>query len=366
MSNLNTVISIVPRLKPAIDGVGDYALNLARQLRKDFNIQTRFIVGDPTWHGAEEIEGFPVSKVRDRSPTPLLSLLSGNDDKLPTNAPILLHYVGYGYAKRGCPVWLIDGLQSWKSLYPQRSLVTMFHEISAFGPPWTSAFWLSSLQRNLARKLATVSRSCITSKQSYAELLRQLSRRQQIEIDCLPVFSNIGEPECLHLLERRSRKLVVFGNGKYRRQVYDRCLPSLHKICQMLEIQEIIDIGVPTGLNFKEISIIPILEQGILASSTISEIMQDAIAGFLDFPPPSYLAKSTIFASYCAHGLIPCLVDYSPISIDGLESGQHYWSDGCNLELSLVRGQEIADRANQWYQAHSLSAQSKSFYQRLF
>jgi hypothetical protein len=366
MFNSSNVISIVPRLPPAIDGVGDYSLNLARQLRKDFNIQTQFVVGDPTWNGAEEIEGFPVSKVRDRSPAALFSLLSENDNRLPPNSPILLHYVGYGYAKRGCPVWLIDGLQSWKSLYPHRSLVTMFHEISASSPPWASAFWLSSLQQNLARKLTIISKFCITSKQSYAELLRQLSKRQQMEIDCLPVFSTIGEPECLHPLERRSRKLVVFGNCKYRCQVYDRCLPSLHKICQMLEIQEIIDIGVPTGLNFKKISIIPIFEQGILASSAISEIMQDAIAGFLDFPPPSYLAKSTIFASYCAHGLIPCLVDYSSTSIDGLESGQHYWSDGCNLELSLIRGQEIADHANHWYQAHSLSAQSKSFYQRLF
>ena len=32
MSNLATVIAIVPRLPPAIDGVGDYALNLAKLL----------------------------------------------------------------------------------------------------------------------------------------------------------------------------------------------------------------------------------------------------------------------------------------------------------------------------------------------
>ena len=58
MSNLATVISILPRLPPSIDSVGDYALNLARQLRKDFNIQTYFIVGNPQCHGAEEVEGF--------------------------------------------------------------------------------------------------------------------------------------------------------------------------------------------------------------------------------------------------------------------------------------------------------------------
>jgi hypothetical protein len=361
MRNLDTVISIVPRLPPSIDGVGDYALNLARQLRHDCNIQTSFIVGDASWDGATEIEGFPVRKIQSQSATALIAALNEN-----LSSPLLLHYVGYGYEKRGCPSWLVQGLQQWDRVDVSRSLVTMFHEISAFGPPWTSAFWLSSLQRNLAGKLATVSKSCITSKQSYAEILRQSSRREQIEIDCLPVFSNIGEPEFLCPLVQRTRKLVVFGNGKYRRQVYDRCLPSLHKICQLLEIQEIIDIGVPTGLDFTAISIVPILEQGILASSKISEIMQDAIAGFLDFPPPSYLAKSTIFAAYCAHGLIPCLADDSPISIDGLESGQHYWSDARHPELSLVRGQEIADLAHQWYQAHSLPTQAKSFYQRLF
>lgn len=354
------VTTIIPRLPPAIDGVGDYAINLARQLRQDFNVQTSFIVGDASWDGAAEIEGFPVRKIQAQSPTALLAVL--NKD---ISSPLLLHYVGYGYEKRGCPSWLVRGLQQWHQVDASRSLVTMFHEISAFGPPWTSAFWLSSLQRNLAGKLAIVSKSCITSKQSYAELLRQ-SSRQQLEIDCLPVFATIGEPKFLRPLEQRARKLVVFGNAKYRRQVYDRCLSSLHKICQMLEIEQIIDIGVPTGLDFTEIRIVPILERGILASSTISEIMQDAIAGFLDFPPPSYLAKSTIFAAYCAHGLIPCLVDDSPTAVDSLESGQHYWSNGRQPELSLVRGQEIADRAHQWYRGHSLSTQAKSFYQRLF
>jgi hypothetical protein len=46
MSNLATLISIVPRLAPVIDGVGGYALNLACQLRKDLNIHTYLIFSD--------------------------------------------------------------------------------------------------------------------------------------------------------------------------------------------------------------------------------------------------------------------------------------------------------------------------------
>ena len=58
MSHLTDVYSIVPRLPPAIDDVGDYTLNLARQLRKDFIIQTHFIVGNLKWKVIYELKGF--------------------------------------------------------------------------------------------------------------------------------------------------------------------------------------------------------------------------------------------------------------------------------------------------------------------
>jgi len=64
------VTSIITRLPPAVDGVGDYALNVALRLRKDFDLETHFVVGDPTWTGATKIEGFlihPVSAPK-RSP----------------------------------------------------------------------------------------------------------------------------------------------------------------------------------------------------------------------------------------------------------------------------------------------------------
>jgi hypothetical protein len=355
------VTSIVPRLPPAINGVGDYALNLARQLRQDFNIQTHFVVGSTNWNGAAEIDGFPVSQVSDRSPDALLTLLSSN-----CSSPILLHYVGYGYAKRGCPVWLVDGLQRWKILYPKRSLVTMFHEIAASGPIWTSSFWLSSLQKSLAARLAQMSDRCITSKQSYGEVLYQLNRTQKTEITCLPVFSNIGEPEYLPTLPERSQRLVVFGSRNARLQVYNQCLKALEETCQNLKIKEILDIGVPTGLELSEIMEIPIIERGVDEAEEISKILQDSIAGFLNFPPPAYLAKSTIFAAYCAHRLIPCMVISSKVPIDGLEKGKNYWAaDDPSNELRLKQGQDIADNAYTWYQTHSLPVQAKIFMENL-
>jgi len=40
------IIQIIPKLPPAINGLGDYALNLAGQL-KDYKIKTHFVVCDP-------------------------------------------------------------------------------------------------------------------------------------------------------------------------------------------------------------------------------------------------------------------------------------------------------------------------------
>ena len=350
------VISIVPRLPPAIDGVGDYALNLARQLRKDFNVQTHFIVGNPTWTGELELDGFPISHVTNSSANTLFKLL---DNRSP---PILLHYVGYGYAKRGCPVWLVDSLQRWKSLYPQRSLVTMFHEISASSKrPWESPFWLSSLQRNLAARLAQMSDRCITSKQLYGDIITQISRGKHSQVPFLPVFSNVGEPDRVSPLSERQKQLVIFGGVANRIRVYQESQAVLDQVCQILNIQEILDLGTPTEQTPQSIGDVPILELGQLPAEKISEIMSSAIAGFLNYNP-DFLAKSTIFAAYCAHGLLPISATGSSSVIDGITTGEHYWVLSKSELKDIEMMQVIANNAHSWYSANDLSAQSTVFF----
>lgn len=358
------VIQIIPQLPPSINGVGDYALNLARQMRKDYQIETTFIVGDRYWEGAIAIEDFPIKKVETNSAEALLSLIYNNSSQLVSTPriPVLLHYVGYGYAKRGCPVWLLKALERWKIKNINSFLVTMFHEVYASGQPWTSAFWLSPLQQNIAGRLLKLSDRYLTSKQSYAEILYKLARVKQGSITSVPVFSTVGEPEYFPPLAERTRRLVVFGNRNAKLQVYQQCHAGLAQICQALEIKEIFDIGVSTGLNLSKINGIPIVEKGVTQAPEISKILLDSVAGFLNFPPPPYLAKSSIFAAYCTHRLIPCMVSFSTTPIDGLQTGKHYWSvDSQSNHLCLETGQEIADNAHVWYQTHSLTMQAKIF-----
>ncbi|HAX76300.1 MAG TPA: hypothetical protein DCY88_10775 [Cyanobacteria bacterium UBA11372] len=351
------IISIVSGLPPAIDGVGDYALNLARQLRKDFAIETHFIIGNPKWVGAAEIEGFTVSKVGDRSVANLLSLLDGNDRP----STILLHYVCYGYAWRGCPFWLINGLQRWRSASRVRSLVTMFHETYAFGPFWTSTFWVSPLQKHLLARLARLSDRSLTSKQGYGKIISKLSEGKHTQIPAIPVFSTIGEPEQPPPLVERPRRLVVFGAVPTRRRVYQRSLAALERTCQELLIEEIVDIGPATELEISAINGVPVIVMGQRTTAEVSTILSSSIVGFFDYHT-EYLAKSTIFAAYCAHRLIPVGTFYSDFQEDGLQAGKHYWlADRPRDSMSLTAGQAIADNAYTWYQSHNLSSQAKVF-----
>jgi hypothetical protein len=348
------VTTIITSLPPAIDGVGDYALHLARRLRQNFDIETDFIVGDPKWAGARQIEGFAIAQVSACSANALLSVLPSE-----SATPVLLHYVGYGYAKRGCPIWLVDGLQRWQGANIERSLVTMFHEVYAYGrPPWTSSFWLSPLQRNLAARLAKLSDRTLTSRQGYAKLLYELSLGKQTQIPALPVFSTIGEPEQVLPLAQRKPRVVVFGSPSNRLRVYRESFAQLSQICQCLGIEEIWDVGPSVSLGLSSVNGVPIVELGQQSATEISNILLNSLAGFFDYHP-DYLGKSTIFAAYCAHGLLPISPRYSTLPLDGLEGGKHYWMpDDPKPRHEL---QAIATNAHAWYQSHNLPIHAKTF-----
>jgi hypothetical protein len=389
MNSQTQITTIVPRLPPAIDGVGDYALHLAKQLRQDCHLQTEFIVGDANSYFQPAVEEFSVKQVEQRHRNCLLDLLPTNSDI----AIVFLHYVGYGYAKRGCPVWLVEALESWRQAVANRHLVTMFHEIYAFGSIWTSQFWTSPLQRNLASRLVRLSDNCLTSKQEYAEIIRKLSQGKHEKVSTLPVFSNIGEPECLLPLAQRRRRVVVFGGCGPRARVYQQSRLALEQTCREFNIEEILDIGPPLGFKIEPVNGIPVICLGVKSEQEVSSLLSNSVVGFFDYPI-AFLAKSGIFAAYCAHKLLPVGGFYPRNDVDGLCVGKHYLLGNCfddfsvknlspnpsptgrgesevppSLEGKGVRGlgfnlsaaQIVADNAYAWYQEHSLSVQARAF-----
>jgi hypothetical protein len=334
-------------------------LSLARQLRLDFSIDTQFIVGDPTWLASPSINGFGIGHIKSRSASAVFSSLPASCD---VSSVVLLHYVGYGYAKRGCPLWLVDGLERWLSGGRERKLIVMFHEVYASGPCWTSSFWLSALQRNLAARLVHLSSQIITSRAGYADILRRLDTGKYREIPVLPVFSNIGEPDQTPLpLKRRRRRLIVFGNRGHRLLVFKKSLAPLRQTCRALGIEEVFDIGAFVEHDVTHVDNVPVIRTGVQPAHGISALLSEAIVGFFDYPT-DYLSKSTIFAAYCAHRLLPVGVYRSERRADGLLDNRHFWlADRYDGEWSLVAAQAVADNAYNWYQDHNLSTQAEVF-----
>lgn len=359
------LISIVPRLPPVVDGVGDYAFQLACQLRQNNNIHTCFVVCDPSWIGPSYIDGFPVYKLSERSSDVLLNVLTYRAQGI---SIALLQFSGYGYARWGCPWWLINGLALWKKQAETKQLITMFHELyNKPGPPWKHNFWTSPIQKYLAVRLAQISDHCLTNKQEYAENLVSFNGNKHVQISIMPVFSNIGEPSIVTPLDVRKKRLIIFGQQGTRLAAYKWSLSILNQACQKLQIQEIWDIGPSIDLPTRLIGECPIIEIGRLSAEEISDILLDSIAGFVHYNPDA-LAKSGIFAAYCAHGLLPIVHPWSSQAQDGLEVDYHYWNPEYSHQSACSPEdlQTIASNAFAWYQKHALVKQADIFANLVF
>ncbi len=302
-----TIVQVVPHTPPPFEGVGTYAAALAEALAK-LGIETRFLVPERTVQG----------------------LLRGIGDA----ERVLLHYAGYGYQRRGCPAWLAAGLERWKG-----RLVTVFHEVWASGPPWRSSFWLLPLQRRIAASLARRSTALATTLPVYAGLLRPWASNVAV----MPVFSTVGEPASVPGLGERARRIVVFGGAGVRGRTWGPFLPDLARTIRELSAEEIVDVGPPMDIP-RTVEGVPVRGLGVLPPSEVSGLLLESAAGFLAYPP-DFLPKSTIFAAYCAHGVLP---------VCAWHDGRHYWKGEGDP-------QAIASAARGWYADHALARQAERF-----
>lgn len=355
MSTSAQLVTIVPRLRPAIDGVGDYALEIAQALHHR-GVRSQFIVGDSQWQGDKLLAGMPAQRVSQRSSTALLTQLA-------QAKTILLHYVPHGYAAKACPFWLIQALEQWRR-NSDTFLLTMFHELYAcdWQRPWSSDFWLSPVQRQLASRLAQLSDVCLTSSQRYADQLNPLSHGKHTQVTALPVFSNVGELAQVLPLVQRQPHLVIFGQRHSKEKIYQQALAKLKQVCQQLAITQIWDIGVPVPQMPTQVGHAPITALGKLANDAIAHYLSQSQAGFLAYDPKR-LGKSGIFAAYCAYGVLPINHQAANFPVEGLTAGIQYWVPTPNDSSKdvLAQVQLIATSAHTWYQTHTVARQAQVF-----
>jgi hypothetical protein len=324
-----STLQVLPRHESPTGGVGFYAQGLGDALSSEGIGNEPLSVPGEGRTGLERSE----SLFRD----------------LEQHAPdvVLLHYVGYGYAPDGAPRWLVEALERWRSQHRGSRLVTIFHEVYASGPPWRRAFWHFAAQRRLAARLFRLSDAAVTTVDLYAEILSQWGPREKITV--LPVFSTVGEPQTVPAPGERNQTIALFGGAGNRRRAYGRFRADLERAVRTLEITEILDLGAPADAPSR-VAGIPVRQLGVLTASEVSGHLLQASAGFLSYPP-ALLGKSTVYAAYCAHGVLPVCAAPRPAG-----HALPHWSPRDPLTHDLR--ETLPKTARSHYSEHSLAVQA--------
>jgi hypothetical protein len=337
------LIQVVPRLLPTRCGVSDHAIALASELSASYGVDSAFVVLN-----SDERCDLPYS-ITHCAPHQLLNACVAFSGSQP--AAILVHLSGYGYSADGAPTLLAEALERVRADARFR-IAVYFHELFATGMPWKSAFWYSQRQKRAARRIAESCDLLVTNTRSYVDWLTRATVPQSASpIQCMPVFSHVGEAEQHIPLADRDPVMAVFGLGATRQNAY-RELSALGTMLHQLGIREILDIG-PEFEAPGEVHGIHVRRMGVLAPMEIATQFSRSTFGFLSYPH-TRLAKSGVFAGYCAHGVIPVIARHYPGQVDGLEDGVQVLSPRTvkTAQASSLEACSIA--AWRWYSGHRL------------
>jgi hypothetical protein len=344
------VIHVVAQLKPAACGVSDFSLAIAGELESGFGICSAFAVVNSKL--SCDVEYPRVYRPQSQLLEACRSLSEGR------KAALLVHLSGYGFSRDGAPTELAAELSRVKQSGEFR-LGVYFHELFATAPPWRTAFWHSRRQQRAVRQIAAECDLLVTNTERHASWLeREAPIRSGLPILRLPVTSNVGEARSVSPWDTRTPSLVVFGLPATRKRAYEH-LASLRSVLGELGIEEIVDIGPPLEIP-AQLNGIPVKRMGALPSSELADLLDYSKFGFVQHHADC-LAKSGVFAGFCAHGTIPVLAEPFDEEIDGLKDGEHLVSLRTARAASAAGLERCSLAAWAWYWEHRLHVHAETY-----
>jgi hypothetical protein len=127
-------------------------------------------------------------------------------------------------------------------------------------------------------------------------------------------------------------------------------------------VTEILEVGEGGGRRPAEVAGRPVRSLGYLPGPEASALLARSLAGFVAYPP-RFLPKSTIFAAYAAHAVLPVSAWHRSEADGALHRGEHYWRPEAG-GAGIADAEAIAAAAHAWYAGHSLGRQAE-VYRRL-
>lgn len=348
------LIQIVPVRSRSPEGVGDYSRILAERLRSNHGVESSFLACTPLPPGDRLEDGWETIELERRGAAKLLGALE-RLRAVHGPATILLHLSAYGFHPKAVPLWLVSGLARWRRANPAQRLVTVFHELYATGPVWSSPFWLGWLQARCARRIQQLGDAGIaTTRKNFADLMQWSGGTR--ELHWMPCFSNIGEIGDDRSIAASSRapSLVIFGRSAVVDQVYRDGATALEAFVRANGVKDILDIGARIASPPCEVAGIPVRALGVTSAEALREELAKARFGLLAYDAEK-LAKSGVFAAYCATGVVPLCISSAAGTSDGLSPGTQYvkLAPHSRSVAPLTGIDDLQDGTRAWYRPHS-------------
>lgn len=343
-----TVLQVLPRSPGTFDGVGDYALALARGLRHRHNIDSVFVACET--QAKNEIDSFRIFPLQE---------FSRARTAHETCDGIILHYVNYGFQKRGVPVTLVSLLKTLRHECGG-ALLVIFHELFASGPPWHSEFWLQPMQKKIARDLARLADTRVVSCESSRDQLEKLSPGTTAIVQ--PVTSTWGEPllDDTQLRERDPHCWIICGGTA----LVERSLRSFLKMSATLEFapRKLFVLGGAQNPHVRALLNAPQKFSTeyfpAISPADAAAILREAAFGWMDYfdsndVPADVLLKSSTFNALCAHGVITVMPSVTgEISLHGDVLSAPFPASKLPTEAARA---DAAVSIYQWYHRHAAS-----------
>ncbi|MBE7495688.1 MAG: hypothetical protein HS117_12120 [Verrucomicrobiaceae bacterium] len=351
------ILQILPRVPPAVCGIADYAWGIARGLRDQHDIHSRFLSAGTSWTEPAGTPEFPVNRLAMLSTPALVELVKASTDD--TQA-LVLHLSPYGFQKRAVPFWLASAWRQIARLPKRPRMITMFHELYATGSVRSSAFWLQPLQKQVLRVVARASDALRTNRQPYADWLLGIRGLRAPEVEVMPVYSNFGEPETLPSWQEREPSMAMFAWGIHSGESLEETVARAAACCRKFGMTGLHLLGCKQDLDDSSLGV-KITRHGFLEAAAISRLLLSCRMAYTAYSP-EHFGKSTLVAAFAAHGLALVTQGRTPVLPDGLREGVELLHE--RTLPGTVRSSEletIARSLRSWYDTHSLKANVQSY-----
>lgn len=353
------VLHLLPRVPPAVCGIGDYAWLLAQALRDTHGIHSSFLSAGTDWTKPEGDTEFPVFRLPELTAKALVEFVVARKHEF---LAVVLHMSPYGYQKRAVPLWLASGWQQLLQMPGRPRLITMFHELYASGSMRSSAYWLQPLQKWVLHTVARASDGLRTNRQTYAEWLERKLGLKNGVVTVMPVFSNLGEPEVLPSWEDREAAMVLFVPNIQSGESLEVVIRASLSLCRRFDLKRLHLIGCQQSFDRLGLGI-EIVNHGFLNAEALSHLLRSCRMAYTAYSP-LHLGKSGLFAAFAAHGLAVITQGRTNELPDGLQDGVNVLNESSLLMAETPHGEQIEKigvALRQWYDRHSLEQNAQSY-----